>query len=105
MPNNVHYSHVTLCCVHSIQQSLISSPLYRQATLESSKKENDFKRNKVFPSERGGGGRCYLLIVSTHKNVWSINLKFKNFGIFLLESFLMRFFVCLAFLKRHLLMP
>ena len=44
-----------------------------------------------------------MLIVSTHKTVWSINLKFKIFGIFLLESFLMCFFVCLAFLKRRLL--
>ena len=52
MPYNVHYSHVTLCCVHSIQQSLISSPLYRQATLESLKKIDDFKRNKVFSSKR-----------------------------------------------------
>ena len=126
MPYNVHYSHVTLCCVHSIQQSLISSPLYRQATLESLKKIDDFKRNKVFSSKRScrlhhfitywvtsnAHNRVFFWLLPayrienlTYKKVWSINLKFKTFLIFLLESFLMCFFVCLAFLKRRLLMP
>ena len=45
IPYNVHYSHVTFCCVHSIQQSLISSPLNRQATLKSYKRKKKKKTN------------------------------------------------------------